>query len=291
MPVLKAENGLEPEEEKQDLSKKYSCKLCNKHYLGYGGLWDHNKKKHPGRQIAHDYPRKCKYCDKMLYTGGSWVIHKRMHERLMQQQDSGGPSTSQDTPKTSQASEEDNDESESYYTCKRCFKVFSNKYNLKNHMKCHGINTSPTRTQAKSTKQVWCDVCHQACQGLAELEKHKKEHENENMPELMDEEEPENKKFEIFSCDLCGDEFMSKFGLKKHKEAHLAALEKTPLAERPKYVYCRYVEIIDDFLSSDFDFSDRNLNGFRTKSFCKVQNIFILIFSLVTTKNVKNFNK
>lgn len=246
MPVLKAENGVQ-DEQKEDLSKKYSCTICNKHYLGYGGLWDHNRKKHPGKQIAHDYPRQCKHCDKMLYTGGAWVIHKRMHERLLQQeQQAPSPSTSQETSsKSSKTSRnDDNDESESYYTCKRCFKVFSNKYNLKNHMKSHGINLSPTRTQAKNNKQVWCDVCHQACQGPAELEKHKKEHDTENMPELVNEDAvEESSKPQMFPCDLCPKEFTSKFALKKHKENHIISLQNTPPAERPNYIYCKYCKV------------------------------------------------
>lgn len=236
MPNLKAENGIK-QEKSEDLSKKYSCTLCNKHYLGYGGLWDHNKKKHPGRQIAHDYPRKCKYCDKLLYTGGSWVIHKRMHERLMQQEQSASTSNSLKVPKD--VSDDDND-SESYHTCKRCFKVFSSKYNLKNHMKSHGINVSPSRTQNKLNKQVWCDICHQPCQGFAELQKHKEEHKNEeNLPEIVNEEVEEKKFTHIFACDVCDQEFSAKAALKKHKESHLNDLDTT-VTHRPKYVYCKH---------------------------------------------------
>lgn len=246
MPVLKAENGTKEEEEKQDLSKKYSCTICNKHYLGYGGLWDHNKKKHPGRQIAHDYPRKCKFCDKLLYTGGSWVIHKRMHERLMQQEQNM-PSTSHEnsTPKSMKAppSDEDQEEAESYHTCKRCFKVFSSKYNLKNHMKCHGINLSPSRSQSKNNKQVWCDVCHQACPSPAELEVHKREHENENMGEIITEEDEEIElvKPQIYVCDLCDQHLMSKAALRKHKEQH--AEELTKMSRKADYVFCKYCKI------------------------------------------------
>lgn len=242
MPNLKVENGIK-QEKNEDLSKKYTCTLCNKHYLGYGGLWDHNKKKHPGRQIAHDYPRKCKYCDKLLYTGGSWVIHKRMHERLMQQEQAASTST---TPKVQKEASDDDNDSESYHTCKRCFKVFSSKYNLKNHMKSHGINVSPSRTQNKPTKQVWCDICHQPCQGLAELQKHKEEHKNEeNMPEIDNEiEDTKDRKIShIFACDICDQEFTTKAALRKHKESHVNDLETTPVPQRPKYVYCKYCKI------------------------------------------------
>lgn len=238
MPKLKVENGIK-QEKSEDLSKKYSCTLCNKHYLGYGGLWDHNKKKHPGRQIAHDYPRKCKYCDKLLYTGGSWVIHKRMHERLMQQEQSTSASSS---PKVQKDGSDDDNDTESYHTCKRCFKVFSSKYNLKNHMKSHGINVSPSRTQNKATKQVWCDICHQPCQGLAELQKHKEEHKNEeNMPEIGEDEMQDKKFTHIFACDICDQEFSVKAALKKHKETHLNDTETT--MQRQKYVYCKYCKV------------------------------------------------
>lgn len=244
MPNLKAENGIK-QEKSEDLSKKYSCTLCNKHYLGYGGLWDHNKKKHPGRSIKHEYPRKCKYCDKLLHTGGSWVIHKRMHERLFQQQEQTTATMSTSTPVKVQkdASDDDND-SESYHTCKRCFKVFSSKYNLKNHMKSHGINISPSRTQNKLTKQVWCDICHQPCQGLAELQKHKEEHKNEeNMPEMSKQDIQEKKTAVIFACDICDQGFSTKAALKKHKESHVNDLETTPVLQRPKYVYCKHCKI------------------------------------------------
>lgn len=236
----KVQNGIK-QDKSEDLSKKYTCTLCNKHYLGYGGLWDHNKKKHPGRQIAHDYPRKCKYCDKLLYTGGSWVIHKRMHERLIQQVQA---STSRDdaAPKLQEASDEDND-AESYHTCKRCFKVFSSKYNLKNHMKSHGVNASPSRAQSKLTK-LWCDICHQPCQGNIELLKHKEEHKKENMPLVENEDEfGERKVSRIFTCRVCDEDFPSKVLLKKHKESHQDQQKQQQQQQRVKYVYCRYCKI------------------------------------------------
>lgn len=101
-------------------------------------------------------------------------MHERMHS----------PKTIYKEPPPEQ--EEEVNEEESYFTCKRCFKVFSSKYNLKNHMKSHGVNVPPTRSPSKTgkLKTYWCDVCHQACQGYLQLQKHKESHRLENIDEF-----------------------------------------------------------------------------------------------------------
>ncbi|XP_018336913.1 zinc finger protein 845-like [Agrilus planipennis] len=246
MPILTAQDR--PEDDKKDNTKKYSCQVCNKTYLGYGGLWEHNNKHHPGRKIPREYPRQCKYCDKMLFTGGSWYMHKQMHERLSFQSQKVSNNTNHVNDAKSAAKKttsKDSDDAESYFTCKKCFKVFSSKYNLRNHMKCHGINTNSTsRAQSKlgnKSKTYWCDVCHQACLGLAELQKHKLEHVEEGIPQLNNEiQAVEPKKLHIFLCDLCDKDFTTKFALKKHKERH--DLECTPI-QKKRYFYCKHCKI------------------------------------------------
>lgn len=75
---IKQEPSDEPPAPKR---KKYSCEPCNKHYVGYGGLWEHNKRYHPEKRYKKDYPRQCKYCDKVLMTGGAYFMHKQTHEK------------------------------------------------------------------------------------------------------------------------------------------------------------------------------------------------------------------
>jgi hypothetical protein len=246
MPVLESAEATEPEGENK--TKKFCCKLCNKQYSGYGGLWDHNRKKHPENKSPHsgDFPKQCKYCDKVFVTGGSYFMHKQMHERNNQL----APKKQVEPPQLQGSTEEENneDDSESYHTCKRCFKVFSNRYNLKNHMKSHGVyNTSPTTKSAKkSTKKVWCDICHCAFENIASLERHKADGHTENddtMPNLSDEQsEGDLKAPFVFTCDVCVQTFTTKIALKKHKEKH--AREVRPIIKnKQNMVYCKYCKI------------------------------------------------
>lgn len=220
--------------EKRVSGKIYSCETCNKVYSGYGGLWEHNKRYHPERRGS--YPRKCKYCDKMVASASGYVMHKQMHERY-----------SKTTPIKQ---EPDNDDEESYHTCKKCFKVFSGKSNLRSHMKCHGISLGMNRIPLKSgrTKTYWCDICHQACHGFEELQKHKEEHVNENMSETPNSMELAEDSMQEFCCDICNLLFTTKFALKKHKENHLLEDNEEEAADKKNFVYCKYCKI--PFLNS-----------------------------------------
>lgn len=210
-------------DDNQDSSKKYSCETCNKTYSGYGGLWEHNKRYHPDRQPSKDYPRQCKYCDKVLMSGGAYYMHKQMHERYAQ-----APVVKEEI---------DSGEESSSYTCRICYKVFSNKSNLKSHMKNHldaGANRSLLKTGRLKT--YWCNICHQACSGFDELQKHKKEHINENMSDNTEQMEQDH------VCDICKKEFTNKVTLKKHKEKHIDDKEEdTP--NKKYYLYCKYCRI------------------------------------------------
>ncbi|XP_017778310.1 PREDICTED: zinc finger protein 62 homolog isoform X1 [Nicrophorus vespilloides] len=192
MPVLEAEDDESIEDD-----KKHSCNECGRHYQSSRGLWVHNKKYHPDKKGKMDFPRPCDECDRVIYSLSGWVMHKQMHDRTNKLQKS---------IKTQPANP--NDDSD-YSTCKKCFKVFANRSTLKTHMKCHGINTSPTRTQMKTgkfMKTIWCDICHQACQGVDELKKHKLEHESEDLTEPEEGEiatKPVLKPGKQHDCKLC----------------------------------------------------------------------------------------
>ncbi|XP_063921648.1 zinc finger protein 43-like isoform X1 [Zophobas morio] len=238
MPVLESAESAEEEETK----KKFSCKLCDKHYAGYAGLWDHNRKKHPENKLggSGNFPKKCKYCDKVFVTGGSYWMHKQMHERNNQKKQLEPPQLQVSTEE-----ETNEDDSESYHTCKRCFKVFSTRSNLKNHMKSHGSPTA--KATKKITKKVWCNVCHCAFDSTASLERHKAEGhhaDDDGMPTLSDEQsEGDLKQPFVFTCDVCVQTFTTKIALKKHKERH--AKEVRPIVKNKQTVInCKYCKIL-----------------------------------------------
>lgn len=255
MPVLDAhDDGMV--DEKKDLSKKYSCEPCNKHYVSYGGIWDHNKKYHSGQPVAStatEYRKQCDECPKILTSKAALINHQRMHDRMNAQQTTPNIKNEEDDeefgvrnrPK-SRASKTNDDEEESYYTCKRCFKVFSSKYNLRNHMKSHGIILNPSNRSSTKTgkiiKTFWCDVCHQACPGYAELQEHKQEHRKENTPNVEEAMEEVERKPLVFCCNICTATFQTNFALRRHKEKH-AAEEEEESKVKQVYVYCKYCKI------------------------------------------------
>ncbi|GJQ84020.1 hypothetical protein Trydic_g10486 [Trypoxylus dichotomus] len=232
---------------------RFSCMDCDRHYVSYKGLWLHNRRHHPERKPTPQ-TFECQYCDRVLQTNAAYQMHKQMHERMqerMQRQSS-----------LSSHIKKNEDEEESYFTCKHCFKVFSNKYNLKTHLKTHGIYVSPGRTYSKSGKFVktfWCDVCHQACQGYAELQKHKHEHIKEKLKDshsrqqashhqsaqshqlqIIDVEGDEDIKPQIFNCDICTKGFLTKTQLMSHKATHD---QESRGNQKRNFVYCKYCKI------------------------------------------------
>ncbi|KAJ8914450.1 hypothetical protein NQ315_011391, partial [Exocentrus adspersus] len=234
IPMLKS---AEPANEAKD--QKYSCKPCNKVYATYGGIWDHNKKKHPEKKtpFVDEFPKKCPLCDKVCATGSSYYRHKIIHERERMNGDGAEAAPT----KASATKIKNDEEEESYHTCNRCFKVFSSKYNLKNHMKSHGI--SPT--SKKVVKKVWCEVCHQSFASNEAMEKHKKEHSVEELSQIS---VPADSKVPfIFTCDVCVMTFTTKIALKKHKEKH--AQETNTVRKKPQ-VYCKYCKIAFDSVAT-----------------------------------------
>ncbi|XP_018574091.1 zinc finger protein 91-like isoform X2 [Anoplophora glabripennis] len=240
---LTHENGLPilenlEEVELETKESKYSCRPCNKVYSSYGGIWDHNKKKHPEKKtpFVDEWPKQCPLCDKICATGAAYYRHKQIHEKERINADNA-----EVTPtKAPIAKGKNEEEEESYHTCKRCFKVFSSKYNLKNHMKSHGISPATK----KIAKKVWCEICHQSFTSNEAMEKHKEEHtveEQSQLPNLTD--GVEGKVPFIFTCDVCVMTFTTKMALKKHKEKH--AQETKPNVQKTQ-VYCKYCKIAFD---------------------------------------------
>ncbi|KAF5279194.1 hypothetical protein FQR65_LT03441 [Abscondita terminalis] len=266
MPVLSVQEG-SLIEEKIDLSKKFSCIPCDKHYVSYGGIWDHNRKHHPNKQVAAEYPKKCSLCFKVLTSRGAWVNHEKMHERLANmKQDIDDTGPLQRTSKYRPIKTDDDDES--YHTCKRCFKVFSSKSNLRNHMKCHGINInagsrSSTKT-GKIIKTYWCNICHQACPGYAELQEHKREHLSEKKTNVNndEEEEVEDRKPLPFECNECSLRFSTTFGLARHQEKHT---KKHESSQQLVSVYCKYCKVPFPSVSDLNDHMDRDHSDMASK--------------------------
>lgn len=229
MPVLKPKNS-------DDEEKANKFEIRNS--------WNENKK----RQISKvdQFPKRCQHCPKLFNTNGSYTNHMQMHERTAATAKSrivpARESTRIRTPVLKQEIKDEDSDGESYQTCKRCFKVFSSKSTLRNHMKSHGINTSPPNKPKKhNSKKVWCDICHCAFENLAHLKRHKAEDHDETMPNLIPEEDQDLKSPFVFTCDICVQTFTSKMALKKHKERH--ENEVKPVARRQVSVYCKYCKI------------------------------------------------
>lgn len=278
----------EPQEKKVNTNDfgRFSCTDCDRHYVSYKGLWLHNRRHHPERKPAPQ-TFDCQYCDRVLQTNAAYQMHKQMHERMqerMQKQQQHQSKMAADVNKG-------DDEEESYFTCKHCFKVFSNKYNLKTHLKTHGIYVSPGRTYSKSGKFVktfWCDICHQACQGYSELQKHKQEHIKEklkvahNRQQMLQNQQmvhhnqqyvdldEEDVKPQIFSCDICTKGFLTKGQLMAHKTTH----EQDARGQKRNFVYCKYCKT--PFLNVN------GLNRHMEEEHNKMQ---------IPTTNVKNLTK
>jgi hypothetical protein len=60
---------------KQKIISNYNCNICNKDYLSYQSLWNHNQKKH---NINHHEIDKCKYCDKIFNRKDNLVRHNKI---------------------------------------------------------------------------------------------------------------------------------------------------------------------------------------------------------------------
>lgn len=267
---------------------KYSCMQCNKHYTGYSGLWEHNKKKHPTvKAPASKYPRKCNYCDKVCTTGAAFYIHNQMHERMNHIAGKQGPKAEKNnskpllTPKRERHVDEEaqDEENESYHTCKKCFKVFSSKYNLKNHMKCHGLSPSTKSTKSGAgPKKVWCDVCHTSCESADALAQHKEEEHalDEDMPDLdMEIDNLDSKIPFIFTCDYCTMTFTKKTALQKHKETHKQERAHAAYTSNEN-VYCKYCKIpFETVASLAYHMKDEHDEVMKIKGFKQKDKSFV----------------
>ncbi|XP_028130919.1 zinc finger protein 521 isoform X1 [Diabrotica virgifera virgifera] len=223
MEPLQTMEILEPQIE--TTSKKSKCDVCDQEFNNYNGLWEHNRSKHPERKTPHvdTYPKKCKECDKVCTTGAAYYRHIQIHSKVPA--DAGANKMTLLKPKKEI-------EEESYHTCKRCFKVFSSKYNLKNHLKCHGININPVAK--KMVRKAVCRVCQQVFETNEELIRHKQDHHNSVETPY----DNGDRSSLVFPCDVCVMTFGSKIALKKHKDKHI--LESKPPS---RSVFCKYCKI------------------------------------------------
>ncbi|XP_060529484.1 zinc finger protein 62-like [Cylas formicarius] len=218
---------------------KFECLECDRQYSSAKSLREHNKHVH-GYMKQSEYPKQCDYCEKVCTTGAALFLHKQMHERMMLGDFKKAKAAPVKARKKSTTLEEE--EEESYHTCKRCFKVFSSKYNLKAHMKCHGI--SPPK---KGSKRLTCDICKVTFDNDDELIEHKELEHGMNldeMPDLTNETEEDTKMPIVYTCDVCVITCNSRAALKKHKETHAKEGAK-PVVPKTKNtsIYCKYCKI------------------------------------------------
>ncbi|KAK9890640.1 hypothetical protein WA026_012000 [Henosepilachna vigintioctopunctata] len=225
-------------------SAKYSCMPCNKHYTGYSGLWEHNKKKHSDKQTTNNqtYPRQCDECEKVITSGSAFASHKQMHRRVREEtaRMASHPNSPEETP-TRRARKSGTQDDEDYFTCKRCFKVFSSKYNLRMHMKLHGINMISTKTN-KQNKKFSCDLCNISFPNADALRIHNEE-DHDDMPDLVSVIEEFTNKPYIFTCDICVQTFSTKEALKQHKENHASEGGASKQFTNKVATYCKYCKI------------------------------------------------
>lgn len=245
--------SLEPEIDIQEpaAEKKYYCKPCDKQYTGYSGLWEHNRRKHTdesGFKHGETYPRSCDECDKVVTSGAAYKKHKDMHRRKEQLRVSGSPPPSTHTgrsrsmPRLKRNISITQDDAEDYHTCKRCFKVFSTKSNLRNHMKLHGINMNSPKQ--KSPKKFLCEICDQVFTTTEKLAIHQDTEHQEDIPDYINVMEEFNNESYIFTCDICVQTFTSKHALKMHKEQHLSEVPtSTATTSKASLVYCKLCNI------------------------------------------------
>lgn len=185
--------------------------------MGYENTESWEEKQEKERAFAAaPYPKACPECDKVCTTGAAMHRHRQIHVRVPE-------NASTKVPMLRKKSEV---EEESYHTCKKCFKVFSSRYNLKNHMRCHGINMSPSKKPGKKHNENMAAIKQEV-----------------NGDEDMDGEQdfdPNNPPL-LFTCDVCVMVFSSKESLKKHKQRHIQ--ESSAPLPKSAQVYCKYCKI------------------------------------------------
>lgn len=229
---------------------KVECTDCNLAFSGYRQLWEHDHANHPEKRTpqSKNYPKQCKYCDKMFYTGGSYFNHKQMHERIVL---ANTINETNEMPKTSKRSKQNNSEEddevdvESYHTCNHCFKVFASKSQLKKHNKSHvkSTTTSNSTEKGKGAKKVWCDSCHVSCDNMEALEQHRLEEHSTRKDANKSTAQPN----QVFTCDVCVMTFTTKLALKKHKERHAQEIR---IMSKMQTVYCKFCKSAFDSVPS-----------------------------------------
>lgn len=177
--------------------------------------WEERQEKERAFAAA-PYPKACPECDKVCTTGAAMHRHRQIHIKVPDNASTKVPVVKKKTEI----------EEESYHTCKKCFKVFSSRYNLKNHMRCHGINMSPSKRPSRKPTDNFNNI--------------KQEINGDDENEIEIDFDPNNPPL-LFTCDVCVMTFTTKDSLKKHKQKHMQ--ETNALLPRTAQVYCKYCKI------------------------------------------------
>ncbi|XP_065173454.1 zinc finger protein Xfin-like isoform X2 [Atheta coriaria] len=143
------------------------CKLCKRLFATARGLGVHMRRTHKDAVVHNNdltsFPRFCKRtgCHVSLKSMPDWSLHMQMHA------ESDGVNAQASSDSTSPAHTDDTD----YSTCNKCFKVFANRGNLKQHMRTHGVGSSPPKF-----KRYFCSICKYVSKSNQEWIKHRQSH-------------------------------------------------------------------------------------------------------------------
>ncbi|CAH1969529.1 unnamed protein product [Acanthoscelides obtectus] len=229
-----------------DDQRTWTCTPCDKTYHTYSGLWDHNRRKHTGEEksiASTEYPKQCKYCEKVLLSGAAYARHKMIHEKDRIPTDANARMVMY-TQQNRKSATPPMQPQEEYHTCPHCSKVFGSKSNLKNHMKTH-------------QQGYTCGVCKDVFGTTEELLQHNMiEHPGDAMSLLETEikQEPDEEMvmqrqpYIVYTCDVCVATFESKHALMRHKEMHAQEMAQQPATS--KSVFCKYCKIQFDSVIS-----------------------------------------
>nr|CAI5868348.1 unnamed protein product [Callosobruchus analis] len=231
--------GIKSEPMDEEDQKTWTCTPCDKTYHTYSGLWDHNRRKHTGEEksiASSEYPKQCKYCEKVLLSGAAYARHKMIHEKDRIPTDANARMMMY-----AQGRRETPPREETYHTCPHCSKVFGAKSSLTNHMKTHNQGYT-------------CGVCKEVFGTTEALLQHNMmEHPGDAMSLLETEikQEPDDELIQpymVYTCDICVATFESRGELFRHQVRHKEQHARPPTAS--KNVFCKYCKIAFDSVMS-----------------------------------------